>query len=288
MLLCVAQGTWAMQERCASADLVLGSGRVAPASDIDAAAVSATGLVMIQNPTVSLSGLGGGAAARSGASPATFSYGAPEENSFSSAVGHGTWSVTKQGSKVYITLKIKFASAVTMDDLVYGSEFKAPLDLSAATKKVLDAAVAACKRVLGSGVEVDVSGGTPSVWAPLINAAMRVQVSKEAPAGAGPAIAHDMSLYDTTRKPLSFYRRAANRAGKSFTPGDWWTFVVEEKHNLSLYQLWFAKWLNLQSILADQPIQYAVKDKASSEYVLSMDLWTASLAKGYAARYCSV
>lgn len=48
-------------------------------------------------------------------------------------------------------MQIKFASAVTMDDLVYGSEFKAPLDLSAATKKVLDAAVAACKRVLGSG-----------------------------------------------------------------------------------------------------------------------------------------
>jgi hypothetical protein len=54
---------------------------------------------------------------------------------------------------------------------------------------------------------------------------------------------------------MSFYQRPSNRAGMKFTVGDWWTIVIEERNNLQAYQAWFAKSLNLQSILADQPIQ---------------------------------
>jgi hypothetical protein len=56
-------------------------------------------------------------------------------------------------------------------------------------------------------------------------------------------------------KPMSFYQKAANRAGMTFTVGDWWTFVIEEKNNLKGYQAWFAKTVNLQGVLADQPLQ---------------------------------
>jgi hypothetical protein len=59
----------------------------------------------------------------------------------------------------------------------------------------------------------------------------------------------------TAGKSISFYRKAANRAGKSFSTGVWWTFVYEEKNSMEKYQPWWAKALNAQAVLADQPLQ---------------------------------
>jgi hypothetical protein len=50
---------------------------------------------------------GGSSSKRSAAELSVFPYGSPKENEISSAVGNGTWSVVKQGGKVFLTVKVR-------------------------------------------------------------------------------------------------------------------------------------------------------------------------------------
>jgi hypothetical protein len=68
------------------------------------------------------------------------------QHSLSSAAAGAAAAAAAAGS-----CQVKFNYAMPMDDLVYGSEFRAPLNISPRIKKAFDAAVRAARRVMGSG-----------------------------------------------------------------------------------------------------------------------------------------
>jgi hypothetical protein len=61
-------------------------------------------------------------------------------------------------------MQVQFAYAMSLDDLVLGSEFNAPFNISAGMKKAVDAAAAAAKRlVLGQGNPAAAAAATAGV-----------------------------------------------------------------------------------------------------------------------------
>ena len=109
---------------------------------------------------------------------------------------------------------------------------------------------------LVTGSEIDMQAEQPSFTFPLLNSVDAVHVSEEMPAAIGAAITHDTSLFDGASNPVSFYRQPANRAGKSFTPGVWWTFVSRERSNHAASNgIVGARWINVASITNGQPLQ---------------------------------
>jgi hypothetical protein len=61
---------------------------------------------------------GGSSSQRSTAEPSVFPYGSPKENEISSAVGNGTWSVAKQGGKVFLTVKMSWNCTDVLDPVL--------------------------------------------------------------------------------------------------------------------------------------------------------------------------
>jgi hypothetical protein len=54
---------------------------------------------------------------------------------------------------------------------------------------------------------------------------------------------------------MAYYQKAANRVGKSFSEGDWWTFVFEAKLDFASFKAWFARWLDVPALTNYQPWQ---------------------------------
>jgi hypothetical protein len=49
-----------------------------------------------------------------------------------------------------------------------------------------------------AGVDIKSDGDNPCIYAPVMNYASRISVSKEMPAAVGTAVAHNMTLFDAT------------------------------------------------------------------------------------------
>lgn len=211
-----------------------------------------------------------------------------EEHDFDSEVARGKASSVNVAGRVFSTIKVQFKYAMKMDDLVTGSEFDKPLNMNKMTAWGVTAVIKAAQRVLSPALNISAHVEKPYWYAPFMDMAERVFVSKEMPAGVADDIQHDTTLFDAGGRPMSYYRKAANRVDKSFTVGDWWTFVIEDKNDWAKNKLSFAKWVDLQALTGSQPFQYMLKDKSTDVYLYSSDLWNAGLASAYVARYCEL
>ena len=178
--------------------------------------------------------------------------------------------------------------AVSLDDLEYGSFYTRALRLPAPA--VLGPAVRFLAARLGGALQLRISGDAPRVAGPLAAAVQMLNVS---PAGAPPpdliGAQEDTRLLFAPGDPLrdaaaplpaarrrAFFRSAANRAGRAFEPGTVITFHTYD-HAVSFADCRMAVppcfSVDVVRVLDAQPIDLAVRDRASGEWAARFQVW---------------
>uniref|UniRef100_A0A383VBM9 Domain of unknown function at the cortex 1 domain-containing protein n=1 Tax=Tetradesmus obliquus TaxID=3088 RepID=A0A383VBM9_TETOB len=174
---------------------------------------------------------------------------------------------------------------VSFDGLCLGSEFSRPLKLPAGA--LLSKASMWLVSKMGSGVQLDTSGPTPHILAPLIAAAQVVNVSKPGQEPNMLDVEEDMTAFDAglvgswSGKALSGAKRRAlfggkaARQGRCFDTEHVWTFQVYDHvcdYGSFLLPIPFFK-VDLVQVLDGQPMQLLLKDTASGSNMLKLEVW---------------